>query len=52
MQKLRVKVEIKKSGEGVKLHQLADISEQALLFFTMLCKDAGLPIKSANSGLR
>jgi hypothetical protein len=45
MQKLRVKVEIKKSGEGVKLHQLADISEQSLLFFTMLCKDAGLPIK-------
>src|SRR5438477_9647503 len=44
MQKIRVRVEIKKGGEGVRLHQLADISEQALLFFTMLCRDAGLPI--------
>jgi hypothetical protein len=45
MPRIRVRVEIKKGGEGVKLHQLADISEQTLLFFTMICRDAGIPVE-------
>ena len=45
MPRIKVRVEIKKGGVGVKLHQLADISEQALLFLTMLCKDAGIHVE-------
>jgi|GraSoiStandDraft_12_1057312.scaffolds.fasta_scaffold29895_1 hypothetical protein len=45
MPRIKVRVEIKKGGVGVKLHQLADISEQSLLFLTMLCKDAGIPVE-------
>lgn len=44
MPRIKVRVEIKKGGAGVKLHQLADISEQCLLFLTMLCKDAGISV--------
>jgi hypothetical protein len=42
MPRIRVKVEINKGGVGVKLHKLADIAEQSLSFFNMLCQDAGL----------
>jgi hypothetical protein len=45
MPRIKVRVEIKKGGVGVKLHQLADISEQSLLFLSMLCKDAGIPVE-------
>jgi hypothetical protein len=45
MPRIKVRVEMKKGGVGVKLHQLAGISEQSLVFLTMLCKDAGIPVE-------
>ena len=45
MPKLRVKVEMNKGGVGVKLVKLTQIANEALKFFQMLSKDAGIECK-------
>src|ERR1700745_1867395 len=45
MPRIKVRVEIKKGGGGVKLHQRAALTEQYLLLLTELCKDAGIPVE-------
>jgi len=46
MARLRVRVELSRGGQGVPLHKLAHVIDDALKFFQMLGEDAGIPSHS------